>query len=175
MNQINASTVTQHKNTLPRVSLKRTQKQCAEDDIARVSIQVPMKRRRLVRKNCEADDEDLTRHISKASGSLVVKNFAVSRQATSPALPRSPALERIDDHDHNTDLIRSMHRNPNTSERRRFKRRNSKVGRMFYENDSCTMLYLTSVSQSLNARKGDKDGDLYEEVVKKMQSSLRFA
>ena len=172
---MNASTVTQRKSTLPTVSLKRIQKQCAEVDSARVSIQVPMKRRRLVRRNCVADDEHLTSHTSKASGSSVVTNFAVSRQATSSALPRSPALERIDDHDHNTDLHRSMHRNPHRSERRRFKRRNSKVGRMFYENDSCTLLYLTSVSQSLNARKGDKDGDLYEEVVKKMQSSLHFA
>jgi len=111
-----------------------------------------------------------------ASGSLVVNKCAVSlrsRQATSPVRPRSPALEIIDAHDHSADLHRSIHRNPNTSERRRFKRRNSKVGRMFYENDSCTLL--TSVSQTLSARKGGKEGDLYEEVVKKMQSSLRLA
>lgn len=58
--------------------------------------------------------------------------------------------------------------------RRRFNRRYSKVGKMFYENDSRTLLYLTSVSPNFGKNHNSQGSQMegYDEIMNKMESSM---
>lgn len=58
---------------------------------------------------------------------------------------------------------------------RRYKRRYSKVGKMFYENDPCTLLYLTSASPNFDSQHQiiqNTQIELYEQIINKMESSM---
>ena len=175
MDTINFNSVTQQ-STLPKACLKITHERCQQDedddDVSIAAKQVPLKRRQLMRTNCGVEyDNCRTSQLSMGSGSLAAKDFALSLRSpppasSPPACPHSPA-RKIDKPTSVLDADRSEDHIPNRIKIRRFKRRNSKVGRMFYEKDSCTLAYLTSVSVN-------NDSDLYEEVVKKMQSSVRL-
>lgn len=58
--------------------------------------------------------------------------------------------------------------------RRRFNRRHSKVGKMFYENDARTLLYLTSVTPNFDSDQNSQGTqiDWYEQIINKMESSM---
>jgi hypothetical protein len=58
---------------------------------------------------------------------------------------------------------------------RRYKRRHSKVGKMFYENYPRSLLYLTSVSPNFDSQHQiiqNTQIELYEQIINKMESSM---
>jgi hypothetical protein len=160
------------KTTLSKESLKRTQ-----DVSEQAAIQVPLKRcQQLMWRGYNGEyDECASSQIPMGHRSLMEKDFALSPSSPLPAVPafcyparpHSPT-QRTEKHHLFVDSDRRVQqRIPKRIKRRRFERRNSKVGKMFYEKDSCTLAYLASVSEN-------NEIDLYEEVVKKMQSSVHL-
>lgn len=58
---------------------------------------------------------------------------------------------------------------------RRYSRRNSKVGRMFYDNDAATLLYFKTISQNFCLDHDDeREEELCEHITNKLESSMNI-